>query len=104
MDNNIEMHVIKRSGTVVPVLFDKILNRIKNLGIYDKLFKYKLNVNYSNIVIKVVDQLFNGISTAQIDELLAQQCSSLAAEHFDHFILAGRILFQIIKKKQRKII
>ena len=61
MDNNIEMHVIKRSGTVVPVLFDKILNRIKNLGIYDKRFKYKLNVNYSNIVIKVVDQLFNGI-------------------------------------------
>ena len=52
MDNNIEMHVIKRSGKVVPVLFDKILNRIKNLGIYDKRFKYKLNVNYSNIVIK----------------------------------------------------
>jgi len=99
MDNNIEMHVIKRSGTVVPVLFDKILNRIKNLGIYDKRFKYKLNVNYSNIVIKVVDQLFNGISTAQIDELLAQQCSSLAAEHFDHFILAGRILISNHQKK-----
>ena len=99
MDSNIEMHVIKRSGTVVPVLFDKILNRIKNLGIYDKRFKYKLNVNYSNIVIKVVDQLFNGISTAQIDELLAQQCSSLAAEHFDHFILAGRILISNHQKK-----
>ena len=70
MDSNIEMHVIKRSGKVVPVLFDKILNRIKNLGLYDNRFKYKLNVNYSNIVIKVVDQLFNGITTAQIDELL----------------------------------
>ena len=78
--DNIEMHVIKRNGKVVPVLFDKILNRIKNLGIYDSRFKYKLNVNYSNIVIKVDDQLFNGISTAQIDELLAQQCSSLAAD------------------------
>ena len=86
------MHVIKRNGDIVPVLFDKILNRIKNLGIHDMRFEYKLNVNYTNLVIKIVDQLFNKIKTSQIDELVAQQCASLAAEHYDNFILAGRIL------------
>jgi len=41
------MHVIKRNGMIVPVLFDKILNRLKNLGIYDKRFDHKLAVNYT---------------------------------------------------------
>lgn len=90
MDN--EMHVIKRNGQIVPVLFDKILGRLKNLGIHDKRFEHKLKVNYTKLVVKVVDQLFNGIETSKIDELCAQQCASQAAEHYDHFILAGRIV------------
>ena len=86
------MHVIKRNGLIVPVLFDKILDRLKNLGIHDKRFAHKLKVNYTKLVVKVVDQLFNGIETSQIDELCAQQCASQAADHYDHFILAGRIV------------
>ena len=91
MDNN-EMHVIKRNGKIVPVLFDKILNRVKNLGLYDKRFSVKLTVNYTELVIKIVNQLHDKIKTSEIDELLAQQCASLAAEHYDYFILAGRIV------------
>ena len=63
MDSNIEMHVIKRSGLVVSVLFDKILNRVKKLG--DK----QLNVNYTALVQKIIDRLYDGISTSLIDEL-----------------------------------
>ena len=91
MEKN-EMHVVKRNGDIVPVLFDKILNRIKNLGLYDKRFKYKLTVNYTDIVIKIVNQLHENIKTSQIDELLAQQCASLAGEHFDYSMLASRIV------------
>ena len=99
MDN--EMHVIKRNGMIVPVLFDKILNRLKNLGIYDKRFDHKLAVNYTKLVVKVVDQLFDGIETSQIDELCAQQCASQAADHYDHFILAGRIVISNHQKNTK---
>ena len=78
------MSVVKRDGRIVAVLFDKILSRIKNLGLNDSRFDYKLDVNYTNIVIKVVDRLFDKIKTSEIDELLAQQCSSLAAQHYDY--------------------
>ena len=40
---------------------------------------------------KVIDQLYDGISTTKIDELSAEQCASMASIHPDYNILAGRI-------------
>ena len=40
---------------------------------------------------KIVDQLYDGISTAKIDELTAEQCASMASVHPDYNDLAGRI-------------
>ena len=102
-----EMFVTKRGGNKEVVSFDKILNRIKTLGTGQtgtagtgtakqgpliKLSKLKCSVNYTTLTIKIIDQLFNNITTTQIDELSAQQCASLATIHTDYNILAGRIV------------
>jgi ribonucleoside-diphosphate reductase alpha subunit len=81
-----EMYVTKRNGEREIVSFDKILNRIKKLG-----QEAGIKINYTNLVMKVIDQLFDGISTTKIDELSAEQCASMSSIHPDYNILAGRI-------------
>jgi len=82
-----EMYVTKRSGERAIVSFDKILQRIKKLGA-----EAGIKLNYTTLVMKVIDQLYDGISTTKIDELSAEQCASLASTHPDYNILAGRIV------------
>jgi ribonucleoside-diphosphate reductase alpha chain len=81
-----EMYVTKRNGKQEIVSFDKILNRIKKLG-----QEANIKLNYTGLVMKVIDQLYDGISTTKIDELSAEQCASMASIHPDYNILAGRI-------------
>ena len=83
---NQEDHVTKRNGCKETISFDKILKRVRNLG------KTELNVNYTSLVQKIIDRLYDGIPTTQIDELTAQQCASLITTHCDYGILASRIL------------
>ena len=86
-DDNDEMYVVKRNGEREVVSFDKILQRIKNTGT-----EVNIQMNYTALAMKVIDQLYDGISTAQIDELTSDQCASLASTHPDYNILAGRIV------------
>ena len=86
-DDNDEMYVIKRNGEREVVSFDKILQRIKNTGA-----EANIQMNYTALTMKVIDQLYDGISTTQIDELTSDQCASLASTHPDYNILAGRIV------------
>lgn len=81
-----EMYVTKRSGKQEIVSFDKILTRIKKLG-----QEANIKLNYTSLVMKVIDQLYDGISTTKIDELSAEQCASMASIHMDYNTLAGRI-------------
>lgn len=81
-----EMFVTKRNGQQEIVSFDKILKRIKTLG-----QEANIKINYTTLVMKVIDQLFSGISTTKIDELSAEQCASMASIHPDYNVLAGRI-------------
>jgi hypothetical protein len=85
MDN--EMNVTKRNGTLETVSFDKILQRMKRIG-----KEVNIKVNYTTLAMKVIDQLFDGISTTKIDELTAEQCASMASIHYDYNTLAGRIV------------
>jgi ribonucleotide reductase alpha subunit len=89
MNNSNEMFVKKRNGNLETVSFDKILNRMKNLGSYNG---DELNINYTNLCMKIIDQLFDGIETSELDELTAQQCASMTTIHPDYGILASRIL------------
>ena len=86
---NHEDSVIKRNGKKETISFDKILKRVKKLGAEGE---YELNVNYTALTKKIIDRLYDGISTTLIDELTAQQCASLATTHPDYGILASRIL------------
>ena len=81
-----EMYVSKRDGSQDEVSFDKILTRIKRLG-----QEASIKINYTTLVMKVIDQLYSGISTTKIDELSAEQCASMSSIHPDYNILAGRI-------------
>lgn len=87
-----EMYVTKRNGNREIVSFDKILNRIKKLGKEEHFGKEAdIKLNYTTLVMKVIDQLYDGISTTKIDELSAEQCASMASIHPDYNVLAGRI-------------
>jgi ribonucleotide reductase alpha subunit len=82
-----EMYVIKRNGERKIVSFDKILKRIKSTG-----QECGIQINYTALAMKVIDQLYDGITTTQIDELTAEQCASLASMHPDYNTLAGWIM------------
>jgi len=88
-----EMHVIKRSGETETVSFDKILNRVKKIG-----NEFNLKINYSGLVIKVIDQLHDNISTSKIDELTAEQAASLSTKHPDYGTLASALVVSNLQK------
>lgn len=82
-----DMYVTKRNGKLEPVSFDKILQRIKKI-----IKEHNIHVNSTNLAMKVIDQLYNNISTTKIDELTAEQCASMASVHPDYSILAKCII------------
>ena len=84
---NDEMNVMKRNGNLETVSFDKILQRMKRVG-----READLKLNYTQLAMKVIDQLYDGISTTRIDELSAEQCASLSSTHPDYNLLGGRII------------
>ena len=88
-----EMYVIKRDGERAIVSFDKILKRIKNTG-----QEANVQLNYTALTMKVIDQLYDGITTTKIDELTAEQCASLASTHPDYTTLAGCIVVSNLQK------
>ena len=89
MDYEQEMRVLKRDGTEQEVFFDKILQRVKKLGAE---VVPPLVINYSHLVMKVIDQLYDKIPTFVIDELTAEQCAALSTKHLDYATLANRII------------
>ena len=81
------MRVTKRNGKLEDISFDKILNRVKKLS-----EESNISINYSSLVMKVIDQLFDKISTTKIDELTSEQCASLSTNNPDYGTLAGRVV------------
>ena len=93
----LKTHVIKRNGNVETVEFDKILNRMKTIG-----QNLNLKINYTSLAMKVIDQLYDKISTTKIDELSAEQCASMSSIHYDYNTLAGHIIISSHQKIHRK--
>jgi ribonucleoside-diphosphate reductase alpha subunit len=87
METNVEMRVKKRDGELEEVSFDKILKRLKTLG-----HEAGIQINFSALAMKVIDQLYDTIETKKIDELAAEQCASLSTQHYDYGTLASRIV------------
>jgi ribonucleoside-diphosphate reductase alpha chain len=81
-----EMKVVKRNGKLETISFDKILKRVKSIG-----NECKIKLNFTSFVMKIIDQLYDGITTTQIDELSAEQGASLSIQHPDYNVLATKI-------------
>ena len=82
-----EMRVTKRDGTFQDIQFDKILTRVKKIG-----QQANVSINFSALVMKIIDQLYDGIPTTKIDELTAQQCATQSSQHPDYGTLASYII------------
>ncbi len=92
------MRVLKRSNKYEDVSFDKITARIKKLS-------YALNnehVDYLEISKKVIQGLYDGVSTTDLDNLAAETAASMAVKHPDYAILAARIAISNLHKNTEK--
>jgi len=92
------MHVIKRDGRKEPVKFDKITDRIEKLC-------YSLNRNYVDpvqVAMKVINGLYDGVTTAQLDTLAAEICATMTTIHPDYAALAARIAISNLQKNTEK--
>jgi ribonucleoside-diphosphate reductase alpha chain len=92
------MQVIKRDGSSEPVKFDKITARIKNLckGL-DKEF-----VQPELLAIKVIDGLYDGVSTMELDKLASEIAATMVPIHPDFSKLAVRIAVSNLHKTMKK--
>ncbi|WP_297337220.1 ribonucleoside-diphosphate reductase subunit alpha [Algoriphagus sp.] len=88
------MLVIKRDGRRESVRFDKITTRIENLC-------YELDPKFIQpieVAKKVIDGLYDGVTTSELDNLAAEVCASLTVKHPDYAILAARIAISNLHK------
>ena len=92
------MLVIKRDGRKETVKFDKITARIEKLS-------YGLNSDFVKtieIAKKVIDGLYDGVSTQELDELAAETAATLTTKHPDFATLAARIAVSNLHKTTSK--
>ena len=78
------MNVIKRNGSVEELSYNKIIIRLKQLA-------PEIHIQYSNLVVKIIDQLYDNIPTYKIDELMAELCASMGSHHYDYSTLANKL-------------
>ena len=91
------MYVIKRDGRKEPVKFDKITARVKKLC-------YGLSpiVQPEMVAMKVIEGLYDGVSTYELDNLAAEVSASKTIEHPDYALLASRISVSNLHKNTKK--
>ncbi|HEY0244564.1 MAG TPA: ribonucleoside-diphosphate reductase subunit alpha [Mucilaginibacter sp.] len=92
------MFVIKRDGKQETVKFDKITARIEKLC-------YGLNpalVDAIDVAKKVIEGLFDGVTTSELDNLAAETAASLTTKHPDYALLASRIAVSNLHKNTIK--
>jgi ribonucleoside-diphosphate reductase alpha chain len=91
------MYVVKRDGHKEPVMFDKITDRIKKLC-------YGLNglVDPVKVAMRVIEGLYDGVSTSELDNLAAETAASMTIAHPDYAQLAARIAISNLHSNTKK--
>ena len=91
------MYVVKRDGRKEAVKFDKITARIKKLC-------YGLNplVAPEKVAMKVIEGLFDGVTTSELDNLAAEVAATNTITHPDYALLASRIAVSNLHKNTKK--
>ncbi|WP_276373248.1 ribonucleoside-diphosphate reductase subunit alpha [Chryseolinea sp. H1M3-3] len=92
------MLVLKRDGRRETVKFDKITARIEKLcyGLDPKF------VNPVEVAMKVINGLYDGVSTQELDNLAAEISATLTTKHPDFAKLAARIAVSNLHKVTSK--
>ena len=88
------MLVLKRDGRRESVKFDKITSRIEKLC-------QGLNEDYIQPVViakKVIDGLYDGVTTIELDNLAAEIAATMTTRHPDFAKLAARIAISNLHK------
>ncbi len=92
------MFVIKRDGKRESVKFDKVTARIERLC-------YSLDpkhVDPADVAKKVIQGIFDGVTTSDLDNLAAEIAASLTTKHPDYALLASRIAVSNLHKNTKK--
>ena len=92
------MLVIKRDGRRESVKFDKVTARIEKLC-------YGLHMDFVSpveVAKKVIDGIYDGVTTVELDNLAAETAASLTTKHPDYAILAARIAVSNLHKVTAK--
>lgn len=92
------MYVFKRDGRKEAIHLDKITSRIQKLC-------YGLNMDYIDpvaITLKVINGLYTGVTTQELDNLAAETAASLTTSHADYAVLAARIAVSNLHKETKK--
>jgi ribonucleoside-diphosphate reductase alpha chain len=91
------MYVIKRDGRKESVKFDKITARIQKLcyGLSELVDPVKISK-------KVIEGLYDGVTTSELDNLAAEIAASMTTNHPDYALLAARIAVSNLHKNTDK--
>ena len=91
------MNVVKRDGRREPVMFDKITDRVRILC-------YGLNdlVDPVKVAMRVIEGLYDGVTTSELDNLAAETAASMTIAHPDYAQLAARIAVSNLHKNTKK--
>ncbi|MCW3105011.1 MAG: ribonucleoside-diphosphate reductase, alpha subunit [Bacteroidetes bacterium] len=92
------MYVIKRDGNRESVKFDKITARIQKLcyGLDP------IHVTPVSVAMKVIEGIYEGVTTSELDNLAAETAASLTTKHPDYALLASRIAVSNLHKNTNK--
>jgi ribonucleoside-diphosphate reductase alpha chain len=91
------MFVEKRNGKRESVKFDKVTARIEKLS-------YSLSplIDAIDVAKKVVQGIYDGVPTTELDNLAAETAASLTTKHPDYALLASRIAVSNLHKNTIK--
>lgn len=91
------MFVHKRDGRQEAVKFDKITARIKKLcyGLHPSVDPVKISM-------KVIEGIYDGVTTTILDNLAAETAASMTTTHPDYALLASRIAVSNLHKNTEK--
>lgn len=91
------MYVVKRDGKREPVMFDKITARVRKLcyGLNDLVDPIKISM-------RVIEGIYDGVSTSELDNLAAEIAATLTTTHPDFAKVAARIAVSNLHKNTKK--
>lgn len=91
------MFVLKRDGRKEAVRFDKVTARIQKLA-----YSLSEHVDTFAVAQKVIEGIYDGVTTSQLDSLAAEIAASMTTRHPDYAILAARIAVSNLHKNTKK--